>query len=173
MEGLRIINEEDEKEIKIISQELNSESSKDTERFDEQWREKNEMYFQKMKNELLNKSNLHDVCSHKNKKMYFYTAIPSMILPLVLANVSIFSQEYQFIQPIGLTIVACINGLNTLYNFSKKSEVHNTYAGKYTELVDEINKVLIRSKKFREPFDVILERITMKKTSLDNNAPYL
>jgi len=173
MNELKIITEEDEKELKIITEELNSESSKDNERFDEKWNEKNELYFQRIKNELSNKSKLHDVCSHKNKRMYFYTAIPSMILPLILANVSIFSQEYQFIQPIGLTIVACINAINTLYNFSKKSEVHNTYSGKYAELVDEINKVLVRSKRFRESFDIILERVCMKKASLDNNAPYL
>jgi len=53
MDGLQIITEDDEKEIKIISQELNSESSKDTERFDEQWRDKNELFFNRMKNELL------------------------------------------------------------------------------------------------------------------------
>ena len=173
MNELKIITEEDEKELKIITEELNSESSKDNERLDEQWRDKNELYFQRMKNELLNKSKSHDIISHKNKKLYIYSNIPSIIIPIILTNFALFLKNNDLILSIGMSLVAIINGLNALLNFSKKTEIHNVYAGKYAELVDEINKVLIRSKKYREPFDVILERITMKKNNLDNNAPYL
>jgi hypothetical protein len=63
--------------------------------------------------------------------------------------------------------------MQTLFNFSKKVAEHNLYAGKYMELSHEIDKVLIRSKKYREPFDVTLEKIMSKKMRLDSEAPYL
>ena len=150
-----------------------SESSKDTERFDEQWRDKNELFFNRMKNELLDKSRLHDKISHKNKKLYIYSNIPSIIIPIILTNFALFLKNNDLILSIGMSLVAIINGMNALLNLSKKTEVHNVYAGKYGELAAEIDKILIRSKKYREPFDVILERITMKKNNLDNNAPYI
>ena len=156
----------------IEDDDTSNSSSKDMERNEEVWRDKNETFFKKLQHECKHQANLHDVASHKNKRRYIYTALPATVLPLVLANVSIFC-ETKYIDTIGLTVVSIINGMQTLFNFSKKKEIHNVYAGKYMELCAEIDKVLIRSKKYREPFDVVLERLTMKKQELDNNAPYL
>jgi hypothetical protein len=157
----------------ILIPDENSDNSKDTERDEEKWDERKENYFKRMKDELLEQANKHNVCSHKNKKKYIYTSIPTMILPLILVNCSIFVNEYEYIQPIGLTIVSIINGFQTLLNFSKKKEIHNLYAGKYIELANDIDKILIRKKRYRESFDVVLERMTLKKQQLDDTAPYL
>lgn len=147
-------------------------SSRDTQRDEEVWRDKNELYFRRLQQECKHQANVHDVASHKNKRRYVWTAVPATVLPLILANVSIFC-ETKYVDTVGLTVISIINGFQTLFNFSKKKEVHNLYAGKYMELSHEIDKVLIRSKKYRESFDVVLERISMKKQELDNNAPYL
>jgi hypothetical protein len=157
----------------ILIPDEKSESSKDTERYEESWDEKKQKYFKRIQDELLEQADKHNICSHNNKKKYIYTSIPTMILPLILVNFSIFINEYQYVQPIGLTIVSIINGFQTLLNFSKKKEIHNLYAGKYAQLANEIDKFLIRKKKYREPFDVVLERITLKKQQLDDTAPLL
>jgi hypothetical protein len=147
-------------------------SSRDVDRMEEGWGERNQAFFKEMQAEIKHKANLHDVASHSNKKKYIWTAVPATILPLVLANVSIFC-DVKYVDTVGLTVVSVINGMQNFFNFSKKVETHNTFSGKYMELSSEIDKILIRSKRFREPFDVVLERITMKKQDLDNNAPYL
>ena len=147
-------------------------SSHDAQRDEEVWHNKNESYFKRLQEECKHQANLHDIASHKNKRRYVWTSIPGIVLPLALANVSIFC-ETKYVDTVGLTVISIINGFQTLFNFSKKKEIHNIYAGKYMELSHEIDKVLIRSKRFRESFDVVLERITMKKQELDNNAPYL
>ena len=150
-----------------------SESSTDVDRTDEKWSERNEKFLKNIRDDCLHRSNQHDIISHRNKKKYVWTAIPAMVLPLILANVSAICPEYQIIQPIGLTIVSVINGFQTLLNFSRKYEQHNLYSGKYSELAGEIDKVLIRKKKHRVAFDVCLERITSKKQNLDDGAPYV
>ena len=167
MEQIKIHIEDDDD-----SKNSKNSSSKDIDRMEEGWGERNQDFFKKMQAEIKHKANLHDAASHNNKRKYIWTAVPATILPLVLANVSMFT-DLAYIDTVGLTVVSVINGMQNFFNFSKKVESHNTFSGKYTELSGEIDKILIRSKRFREPFDVVLERITMKKQDLDNNAPYL
>lgn len=146
--------------------------SEDVQRTEEKWSEKNEAFFKKIKDDCLHKSNVHSIISHTNKKRYMLTSIPTTIIPLILVNIDIFAPQKE-VQTIGLTLVSIINGINTLYNFSKKCEVHNSFSGKYADLAAEIDKILIRKKKFRQPFDVLLEKISTKKQKLDDNAPYV
>ena len=162
-------------EILIDKTRDKSESSKDQIRMEEEWTEKNEDYFLSIQEDIIKKSKAHDVASHKNKRRYIYTAIPAMIAPILLTNLSIFctSPTNEYIQPVGMSIVGIINVFQTVLNYSKKKEVHNLYCGKYMELYNEIEKILIRKKKYREPFDMVLERLTMRIQQLDDGAPYL
>lgn len=157
-----------------ISVEIDDDSSRsnDIDRLEEKWTEKNEAFLRSIKEDALFKSNQHSIISHRNKRYYMLSSIPTTIIPLALVNIDIFAPQKE-LQTIGLTLVSIINGVNTLYNFSKKCEVHNTYAGRYADLASEIDKILIRKKKHRQAFDVLLERITTKKRNLDDTAPYL
>ena len=152
-----------------------SESSKDIERVEEVWTGDNTNFFIKIQADIIKKAKLHDEVSHKNKKRYTYTAIPSMIIPILLTNLSIFcsGQTNEYIHPIGLSLVGIINVFQTILNFSKKTEQHNHHSGLYMDLANDIEKFLIRGKRFRDPFDITLERITMRKQQLDASAPFL
>lgn len=167
MEHIKIhIDDEEEK--------LSNSTSYDGERDEEKWTDKNEKFFLDIKNKCLIQSDLHSKASHKNKKRFIYSSIPSTILPIIIANLNFIDIDYQnYFNPIGLSVVSIINGISTLLNFSKKTEVHNVYAGKYAELAGEIDKILIRKKKHRNAFDVVLEQITTKFNNLNNEAPYL
>ena len=162
-------------EILIDKTRDKSESSKDIERVEEEWTSDNSEFFIKIQEEIIQKAKAHDVASHKNKKRYTYTAIPSMIIPILLTNLSIFCSmnTNEYIHPIGLSFVGIINVFQTILNFSKKKEQHNHHAGLYMDLVNDIEKILIRKKKYRDAFDITLERITMRKQQLDASAPYL
>jgi len=152
--------------------EADSSKSEDTQRMEEKWSEKNESFFRKIKEDCLHQANVHSIISHRNKKRYMMASIPTTIIPLILVNIDIFSPQKE-IQMIGLTLCSIINGCNSLLNFSKKCEVHNAFAGRYSDLASEVDKILIRKKKFRQPFDVLLERITTKKRYIDDTAPYV
>jgi len=162
-------------EILIDKQRDKSESSKDVQRLEEEWTGENSEFFIKIQDDIIQKAKAHDIASHKNKKRYIYTAIPSMIIPILLTNLSIFCSmtTNEYIHPIGLSLVGIINVFQTILNFSKKKEQHNQYAGLYMDLANEIEKILIRKKRYRDAFDITLERITMKKQQLDASAPYL
>jgi len=151
-----------------------SSTSSDIVREEEKWSNKNELYLQQIRDKCTEKSKAHDMSSHKNKKFYIFASIPTIILPLVLANTtSYIPTDYNYVEPLGLTCIAIINGLKTLFNFSKKTEVHNTFAGKYSEISDDITTQLSRGKRFRIALDVYLERITSSVRILDASAPML
>ena len=163
-----------ETKIDVYDEEEETPISTDSSRSDEKWNNDNEKFFHQMKSNCLHKSNQHDIVSHKNKKRYIWASIPSTIIPLILANVNQLDIEYmKYINSIGLTCVSIISGIATLQNFAKKTEIHNTFSGKYAELASDIDKFLVRKKRYREPFDVILERFTTKYNNLNNEAPYL
>lgn len=156
----------------LENDEDNNSKTSDILRQEEKWSSKNENFFLEIKNDCLARSDIHNTISHKNKKYYMLSSLPATIIPLALVNIDIFSSQRE-VQIIGLTLVSIINGVNTLYNFSKKCEVHNTFAGKYADLASEVDKILIRKKQFRQPFDVLLEKISTKKRRLDDTAPYV
>ena len=148
------------------------EESEDNSRSEEKWDERKEQFFIKIKDDCLHQSNVHSVISHRNKRKYMLSAIPTTIIPLILVNIDIFTPQKE-VHIIGLTMCSILTGLNTLFNFSKKCEVHNSFAGKYAELASDIDKILIRKKKHRQAFDVMLEKITTKKRYIDDTSPYV
>ena len=166
---------EELEDILIDKQRDKSESSKDEPRMEEEWTSDNTNFFIKIQEEIIQKAKAHDVASHKNKRRYIKTAIPAMIIPILLTNLSIFCSmnTNEFIHPIGLSLVGIINVFQTILNFSKKKEKHNHHAGLYMDLANDIEKILIRKKRYRDPFDITLERITMRKQQLDASAPFL
>ena len=63
-----------------------------------------------------------------------------------------------------------LNGFQTLFNFSRKTEIHNIYSGKYAQIATEINTQLTRHKRFRVAMDSFLEKITISLAQLEENA---
>ena len=75
-----------------------------------------------------------------------------------------------YVTPVSLTIVSILNGMNVLFNYSKNAELHLQSAGLYDGLASEISSILIRSKQFRQPFDITLQKITGRKREIDSSA---
>jgi len=159
-------------EIKIKIDSKKSDSSDDIVRYEEEWTSDNQLFLKNIMNDCLDLSNRHNLASRYNKKKYICFSIPTIILPLVVANISIFL-TIDYATPICLTSVSMLNGLNVLFNYSKNAELHLQYGGLYSDLYAEISTILVRGKKFRPPFDITLQKISGKKREIDTNAPAL
>lgn len=160
-------------EVKIkIDSKGSSDTSEDIVRYEEEWTSENQHFLKNIMNDCLDLSNRHNLASHYNKKKYICFSIPTIIIPLVVANISIFL-TIDYATPICLTSVSILNGISVLLNFSKNSELYSQYGGLYSDLAAEISTILVRGKKFRPPFDVTLQKITGKKRHIDGNAPPL
>ena len=154
---------------KINIDSKSSDTSEDILRVEESWTSENQQFLKSLRNNCLDLSNRHGIASNYNRKKYICFSIPTIILPLVVANLSIFL-VMTYVTPVCLTIVSILNGMNVLFNYSKSSELHLQSAGLYDGLASEISSILIRSKQFRQPFDVSLQRITGRKKEIDSSA---
>ena len=154
-----------------ISKDNNSDSSSDILRVEESWSHVNEKFIHDIRDECDKLSNLHKLASVKNKNYYVGLSIPCFIIPLILAGVNPFIGAAVYVNTIGMTSTAIISAVNSKMDFSNKQEKHSNFSKKYSDLVSEIDKILIRKKKYRQPFDVVLEHITLVKKHLDDYAP--
>ena len=154
---------------KINTDSKSSDTSEDISRVEESWTTENQQFLKNIRNNCLELSDRHGIASHYNKKKYICFSIPTIILPLIVANLSIFL-VMSYVTPVCLTIVSILNGMNVLFNYSKNSELHLQSSGLYAELASEISTILIRCKKFREAFDITLQRITGRKKEIDGTA---
>jgi hypothetical protein len=148
-------------------------NSVDIVRSEESWTSDNQAFILQIKNDSEFSREQHSAAFVKNKKMYIAFSIPTIIIPLIVANCAIFLDTLNYIVPISLTIVSILNGLSVLFDFSKKSQLHDSHAARYHELTNSIATILVRGKAYRPAFDVTLTRISQKKAALDASAPPL
>ena len=151
-----------------------SESSQDVERIEERYSEKNEAFLISIKEQCLEVANEHDVQSHILRKKHNCFSIPCICLPIVAGALSSFiPPEYGFVNAFVLSVSGVTNGLLSFKNYSKKFQQHGEYASRYSELAAEISTEMCRGKKFRQPFDVFLLKVTTKFSNLNSGAPMI
>jgi hypothetical protein len=161
-------------EIDPILMDKKYSESDDSRRFEEQWDATNEKFMENIRQTSVILSNKHMVACKKNKRKYIILSLPTAILPIILANLSLFMTEMSiYIVPITLTIIAILNAIGILFNYSQRTEQHNNYAGKYDDVAKKLDSILIRNRKYRQPFDILLSEITEIKRSIDSSAPLL
>ena len=167
-------------DVKIKIDSKTSETSEDADREEMKWQNKGEQFITDIMDYCDKQSNIYNIESHKCKKKYNLYSIPTIIIPLLLAvvlpiipNDAFLHVKKENINTGFMSFVAILNGLNTFYNFGKKSERYNEYSGKYAELSQQIAVELSKPKKFRTQLDVLTERVITKKIGLDATAPYI
>ena len=150
----------------------NSEDSSDLDRDEEKWSKKHNIFIAKIRSECKNLSEMHNTSS--KTKLYYHRAlsIPSMILPLIAGLFSEYiDEEYSYISNGILVLSSAFSVVNGVYNFGKKSALHNEYSGKYDDLAKEIEYTLCRSKKNRQACDVSCQKFIFKQQTLNGSAP--
>lgn len=151
-----------------------SHSSEDVSRQEMKWTDNQEAFIRKLQADCKNKSIQYDAASHTTKKRYNQFSIPTIIIPIIMSVVSPhLTDEYKVINAISLAFVGVLNGIQSFYNYGKKSSLFNEYSGRYNELFNSIDIELSKPKRHRVQLDVYLERISQKKGDLDATSPFL
>ena len=151
-----------------------SSESQDRDREEQPWTEKSEKFIRKIQQDCLDKAKAYDKASRDSKNKYTRYALPGVVLPIVMSVVSPhLPPDYKYIDGIALASIAILNGLNNFQNWGKKFSNYNEFAGKYSDLASYIEVEMSKPKRFRTALDVYLERCSVRKSDLDNNAPFL
>ncbi len=144
------------------------ESSGDSENSNEKYNDSNEKYLVDINQNCIRFSKYHTNLAKSYNRYNFVLSFIIHSIPLILINLTIFNEEhFKIIQCVFLTISVICNSFRSLKNYDKQILDHLNITKKYDDLADEINKVLIRKKKYRPPFPVILENINLKLLNLN------
>ena len=151
-----------------------SNDSKDDNRIELPWEEREEKLVQKIATECKTLTVRHEKKAKQNKKMYVACGLPAMIIPIILAGVNSFlKQEHEIMVSCLLIFSGILTGISQFFNFGKKTQAHFEFAGRYAELLLTIEIEMVKPKRFRLACDVFLERVSKSYADLNNNAPVL
>lgn len=155
----------------------NTRSSMDADREEMKWGEPQERQISVWQTECLQASKAHKKASRLNKQLYYATALPVALLPLIGSAVQTMVQTPCGKPPIlavctGLLSTA-IAGISTVFKFGHKDQLHAEFENRYHELYVNIQKEMSKPKRFRMACDVYLESVSSEMNRLGACAPPL
>ena len=151
-------------------QNSNSES-KDTDRKELMWEEREELFMRKIVEECKTQSELHRKKGKYFKKMYTVFGVPSMLIPIILSGLVDQLHDYALVQSLLMIGTGIFSGISNFFNFGRKYQEHFDFENKYNGLAGDIGTELVKPKAFRVAADVYLERIRLLYGNLNDNAP--
>jgi hypothetical protein len=149
----------------------NKSSEDDINRKELLWEKREEQLLLKWCDNIKQKAINHKAKALTNTKIYHITSIPVIIIPLVIGGINGLVDIAPITFSILMIFSSIIAGVNTFFNFAKKSILHFEFEGKYNELHVSIEKELSIPKIHRTAADVFLERIQQTYNHLNNYAP--
>ena len=120
-------------------------------------------------------NDLSDKCIKKGgtlKRLYHICGIPASITPIILGGLSsTILTTYPLVMSVLLIVSGCMAGVSGFMDYGRKSQQNYDYASRLVELSIEVDTILHKSKRGREPCDVILERVKQRYIALKNVEP--
>ena len=116
----------------------------------------------------------HKIKACKNKTLNNILGLPSVLLPVVFAAATPLieaTDRATSIQVSGYIAISILTGINTFYNFDKKSTEHEHYQARFNDLYNDVRYQLFKSRRFRVPSDEFMARVQVKLACLDENEP--
>lgn len=152
-----------------------SESEDNKNRIEMLWTNKIESLFRHWAAECKDNAILHNKTAKKKKCLYRTFGIPSIIIPLCMASFTqLYSDDHYYslyVNSIGYLITGTLSGINTFLNYASQYEKHYYSEIRYQELYTDIQSILIKPKKDRQPADVLLEKIKLRFEHINEYAP--
>ncbi len=133
------------------------------------WEDREETLLNTWKDEMGVLSRKHRAAGKKYKAMYNVLGVPATLIPIVLSGVTEYIHPP--VQSFLMIIAGTLVGLSTFFNLGKRFTQHFEYEHTYDELARELEKELRKPKRHRVACDVYMERIYLKYTMHNNNAP--
>lgn len=146
-------------------------SSSDILRIDEKWSDKHEKYLQEIKNDCVIKSKQQLMKYHRHKRYYYALGIPNIVIPLSLSSLNPLFHNLNYINIGGSAVSSILSGLSTFFNVGSSMQKHLEFKNKYDDIINDIDVILLKNKKFRTPPNITIEQIKNKYENTNNLCP--
>lgn len=155
----------------LISIKEDTPDSEDIFRYEMKWTIIHEDYLNDIKKKCKEKSNIQFNKTKKYKRFFYLLSIPNIIIPLLLSTMNPIFLNLAYVNITGSAICSILSGLSTFLNLGEKMNKNNEFKNKYNELINDIDMILLKNKKYRPPADITLETIKNKFENTNNLCP--
>lgn len=120
-------------------------------------------------------SGLHDIRARRYRRRFRNISILSITFPILFEGIdNMGMKDYRDIAfPLGMTLVAALNCIQTFLNDGGRSQRHYQAASQYSQLADDISIMLSIPRAYRIPCDVFMERVRIQYGHINEHAPDL
>jgi hypothetical protein len=143
---------------------------------EEPWNDKLEQYMRRFIQSAKNRNAQHESAGYYFKKLNTRWGLPLVLVPVIMSPVSLLIDEVdggEYIQAGAFMLSGVIAGVYSFFRYGEKLEKHFGFAGRYGDVVTDIEAILIRSREFRGPADVFSTKIKMIMDNLAITEPTL
>ena len=149
----------------------------DAQRIEMPWTEQHETLLRAWTKDSAKRAKYHDKKRRMFNIVHHAVGIPSMLLPIILGTTEDLMRSdgdtcgHNWLHLSLLIASGVLAGINQFVAPSKKSHVHSEYNAKFSEYITDVNLILCKSKAFRTPADVTLERASNVYNHLCETSP--
>ena len=141
---------------------------------DKSWTDNTEDYLRKILEECKVQVSAHNDAGYTNKKSHARWAFPAMAIPAVSAPILGAFKDELWVAYFGMgsmCTTALCTAYSTFFRFGEKAQQHFNYAGRYGDIVTDIEEILAKPVGKRASGTVTMRTIRMKLDSLNLSAP--
>lgn len=138
------------------------------------WTDSIEDYLRNIRSKCEDASSAHNEAGYKQKALNGKWAFPAMLIPSVSAPIMGAFKDQDWIAYFGMgsmCVTAVCTGFSTFFRFGEKSQAHFNYAGRYADVVTDIDEILAKPSSKRASGTVVMRTIRMQYDSLSLSAP--
>ena len=148
-------------------------SERDQPRSEEPWTAESEALLRHWASGWTRRERRHREEAWRTQRLSRLIRVPSYVIPVLTAPLTASGYIDKNGSALALAVLAMLSGLNSVFDFGKESGDHFKAATQYSELVNESEEVLCKSKRFRPECDVFVNELMIRADSASRNAPCL
>lgn len=141
---------------------------------DTSWTEDIEEYIKTILKKCQDAEEAHNGCGYSMKTKHAFYAFPAMLIPTISAPVMGTFKDDEWAPYFGMSamvVTAIFSGFSNFFNYGSKSQMHFNFAGRYGDIVTDIEETLHKKHDRRISAHVAMRTYKMKMDALNLSAP--
>ena len=143
---------------------------------EEPWNDKLEKYMGEYIKTATVRATQHEAAGYYFKKLNTRWGLPLVLLPMTMSPVSLMIGDIpggDMIKASAFMLSGMIAGVYSFFRYGEKLEKHFGFAARYSDVVTDIQAILVKGRQFRGPADVFSTKIRMIMDNLAQTEPTL
>lgn len=146
----------------------------DVVRSEQPWLHESESLLASWRTQCVAASENHTTKARRLKQMHIAISVTGLVIPGLMAPMTAIAGAVpgmMFVEMTAFAVSSVVNSVSAVMNYGGRSERHFAFAGRYADIVTDIDAELTKPRRFRQPVDTFTLRTKMSFDTLNLSAP--